>query len=123
MPRHRLPPQSSLIAVSTAIAATCDGLRYFPPSKFPLGCPTHLKRRTLHDRPLPARSHSRPPLRHLGCGQTTSVGGPSIHHDSYPQVLVRLFPKNPPSPFLPLNYLRLWPQHLINPLFYRLCSQ
>src|SRR6267378_1527471 len=87
MPRHRLPPQWLLIAVSTAIAATCDGLRYFPPSKFPLGCPTHLKRRTLHDRPLPARSHSRPPLRHPGCGQTTSVGGPSIHHDSYPQVL------------------------------------
>src|SRR6266851_9282460 len=64
MPRHRLPPQWLLIAVSTVIAATCDGVRYFPPSKFPLGCPTHLKRRTLHDRPLPARSHSRPPLRH-----------------------------------------------------------
>ena len=110
MPRHRLPPQLLLIAVSTAIAATCDGLRYFPPSKFPPGCATHLKRRTLHDRPLPARSHSRPPLRHSGSGQTRSVGGPSIHPDSYPQVLVRpLFPKDPPSPFLPINYLRLSP--------------
>jgi len=55
-----------------------------------------------------------------GCGQTTSVGGPSIHHESYPQVLVRLFPKDPPSPFLPLNYLRLWPQHLIQRPFLRL---
>src|SRR5215469_16788241 len=45
-----------LIVANTATAAPCAGWRSFLPSNFPLGCPTHLSPRTLHDHPLPARS-------------------------------------------------------------------
>jgi hypothetical protein len=55
--RHRSPRHRPLIVVNTAIAAPCAGLRFFLPANFPLGCPTHLSPRTLHDHRRPARSH------------------------------------------------------------------
>jgi len=53
-----------------------------------------------------------------GCGQTTSVGGPSIHHESYPQVLVRLFPKDRHHHFSHLTTSGSGHSTLFSDLFY-----
>jgi hypothetical protein len=64
---------------------------------------------------LHGRTHL-PLLRHSGCGQTRSVRGSSIHHHSYPEVLVRpLFPEDPP---ITISALQLWPQQPIQRPFY-----
>src|SRR5215467_932331 len=89
---HPPAPPGRLIVANTATAAPCAGLRSFLPSNFPLGCPTHFSPRTLHDHPLPARSHPTLSLPHSRWGQIRTVATPSIHHRILP------YPKHPSSP-------------------------
>src|SRR5215469_5119549 len=98
-----------LIVANTATAAPCAGWRSSLPSSFPLGCPTHLSPRTLHDHPLPARSPPTLSPPHSRWGQVRTVATPSIHHRILSPMLLRLpYPKHPSSPLQPVNYLRLW---------------
>src|SRR5215472_12934449 len=100
-PRLCHPPAQPgrLIVANTAIAALCAGLRCFLPSNFPLGCPTHLSPKTLHDHPLPARSHPTSPPPHSPWGQSRTVATPSIPHRILSPMLLRLpYSKHPSSP-------------------------
>src|SRR5215831_3833820 len=58
--RHCSPRPWLSIAVNIAIAAPCDRWRSSPPFNFPLGYPTLLPPRILHD-------HRRPPPAHQPC--------------------------------------------------------
>src|SRR5215467_15618217 len=104
---YRSPPPRPSIFVNTAIAAPCVRWRFFPPSNFPLGCPTPLPRRTLHDHRPPAHPHQPCPLPHsLWPNQTCAYCFNPAISDASPIALSKTFAFTIPASSLPTPLLR-----------------
>src|SRR5215469_824891 len=107
-PHHR--SGSALhISVNTVAAAPCEWWKHSLPPNCPPGCPTHPKRRTLHDPPLRRDAMPRDPYysgRNLDPAAEVSAilasGAPSVLHRSlYSPNLTR------PTIIIPAAYLSL----------------
>src|SRR6516162_401232 len=105
--RHRSPLPWPCIAVNTAIAAPCVRWRFSPPSNFPLGCPTLLPPRILHDHRRPTPAHQPCPLPHsLWPNQTSAYCFNPPICDPSPLALSKTFALTTPASSLPTPLLR-----------------
>src|SRR5215469_7629320 len=107
--RYPSRPPWPPIVVNTAVAAPCEGLRFFPLSNFLLGCPTPLPPRTLHDHPRRAPAYQPcPSLQSLWPNQTCAYPiNPARNpvSDPCPAVLSETFALAIPASSLPPDLL------------------